>query len=118
MKVGAGGLQTQAVHDEVANRQVQEARRTDYLHKPVADSENTAALNRKALNKTVEKPHDAGQSFDLPLKLRRRERDNSRGNSSEQPPNEEDRGQPSGVEEKPDPTKEPESRGFKLDQYI
>jgi|GEM_PF-1664605 len=69
MKVGAGGLQVQTVHDEVANRQAQESRRTDYQQKPVNDSDNTEALNRSALNKTVEKPHDAAEPFDLPLRF-------------------------------------------------
>lgn len=68
MKIGAGGLQSYATHDDVANRQAQEIRKADNQFKP-QDSDNTAALNKDALNKTVEKLNDAAQAFDLPLRF-------------------------------------------------
>ncbi len=116
MKVGAGGLQVQSVHDEVTNRQAQESRRTDYQQKPVTDSDNTEALNRNALNKTVEKPHDAAQPFDLPLRLRDKEKEHGRKpaghkNSRTNPDNDSDRGEN-------DAGEPGEARGYILDKYI
>lgn len=116
MKVGAGGLQVHATHDEVANRQAQESRRTDYQQKPVSDSENAEALNRNALNKSVERPHDAAQSFDLPLRLRR-EKESGRGFAEDGHNSKEKR--ESGPGEQSDPPDEPaHTRGNNLDKYI
>ncbi|KJS10862.1 MAG: hypothetical protein VR67_16345 [Peptococcaceae bacterium BRH_c8a] len=116
MKVAAGGLQVQTVHDEATNRQAQESRRTDYQQKPVNVSDNTAALNRSALNKTVEKPNDAGDSFDLPLRLRDNEKERSRGFAG----NKDDKGNAnsnSGSKET-DEDEPGRPRGFNLDKYI
>ncbi len=78
MKVAAGGLQSYATHDDVASRQAQESRRGDYQPKPV-HSENTEALNRNALNKTVERPRDAGEAYDVPLRFPPRQKKDGRG---------------------------------------
>ena len=114
--MGAGGLQIQTVHDEVANRQAQEARRTDYQQKPAGASDNTEALNHSALNKTVEKPHDADQSFDLPLQWRDKEKEHGRGSAGNQD-NRENPGENSGSEEA-DNSEPGTTRGFNLDKYI
>lgn len=113
MKVGAGGLQVQTVHDEVANRQAQESRRTDYLQKPVNDSDNTEALNRNALNKTVERPNDAAEQFDLPLRRRDKEKEHGggpNGHKNHRANPDKDSGS---EEDEPDPDK-----GYILDKYI
>lgn len=68
MKIGAGGLQAYVTHDDVASRQAQENRKPAEPVRP-QDSENTATLNKDALNKTVEKLNDAAQAFDLPLRF-------------------------------------------------
>jgi len=74
MKIGAGGLQSYATHDDVASRQAQENRKPA---EPVRtqDSENAATLNKDALNKTVEKLNDAAQAFDLPLRFANKKTD-------------------------------------------
>ena len=116
MKVAAGGLQVQTVHDEATNRQAQESRRTDYQQKTVNVSDNTAALNRSALNKTVEKPHDAGQSFDLPLRLRDNEKERSQGFAGHKD-DQENNGRNSGIKET-DGDEPGLPRGYNLDKYI
>ncbi|AGL01703.1 flagellar protein FlaG [Desulfoscipio gibsoniae] len=74
MKIGAGGLQAYVTHDDVASRQAQENRKPAEPVRP-QDSENTATLNKDALNKTVEKLNDAAQAFDLPLRFAHKKTD-------------------------------------------
>jgi len=73
VKIGAGGLQTQVTHDDVASRQAQEVRKPNDLHKTGQDNDSAAALNKDALNKTVERLNNAAQSFDLPLRFVQKE---------------------------------------------
>ena len=84
MKVGAGGLQAYATQDEVATRQAQESRRPDYQPKPVNESANSQALNRYALNKTVERPNDAAAAYDLPLRFPPPKKEDDQGGAKTQ----------------------------------
>lgn len=120
MKVGAGGLQTYATHDEVASRQAQESRRPDYQPKPVNDSANTEALNRHALNKTVERPNDAAEAYDLPLRYPPKKRENGQGGAETRDENHENNdrkksGSNKGIEivDETNPF-----TGLKVDRYI
>ncbi len=74
MKIGAGGLQAYATHDDVASRQAQESRKPAEPVRP-QDSENAAALNKDALNSKVERLNDAAQAFDLPLRFANKKTD-------------------------------------------
>lgn len=78
VKIAAGGLQAYATQDDVAKRQGEEIRKPDYTQKPVQDSDSITALNKDALNKTVERLNDASQAFDLPLRFERKQTDHGK----------------------------------------
>jgi uncharacterized FlaG/YvyC family protein len=118
VKIGAGGLQSYATHDDVALRQAQESRRPDYQQKPASDSDAAAALNRDMLNKTVERLNDASQAYDLPLRFAHKK--NSAGQDFIEMLNTR-----TGAKKRLEPEKAGEllnkmqdSRGLNIDEYI
>lgn len=71
MKIGDGGLQGLATHDDVAARQVQEQqqRKPDGTENLVKDRETATFLEENALNKAVEKLNENARAHNLPLEF-------------------------------------------------
>ena len=71
MKIGDGGLQSMATHDDVTTKQAQEKQ----LRKPDGTEENArkqeagTRLDINALNKAVEKLNENAQANNLPLEF-------------------------------------------------
>ncbi len=71
MKIGDGGLQSMATHDDVAIKQAQEKqlRKPDGTEAATKKQESGTQLDINALNKAVEKLNDHAQANNLPLEF-------------------------------------------------